>query len=41
MGKQRESSKEAKKQPALSPKEKKALKQAKKQGSTLVPLKPR
>jgi hypothetical protein len=38
MGKVRQSNKEAKKQPALTPKEKKAAKQAKKHASDIVPL---
>lgn len=38
MGKVRQSTKEAKKQPVLTPKEKKAAKQAKKHASDIVPL---
>jgi hypothetical protein len=38
MGKLRQSNKETKKQPALSPKEKKAVKQAKKNAPTTTPL---
>lgn len=38
MGKLRQSNKETKKQPALSPKEKKQAKQNKKNGSTTTPL---
>ncbi|HET7776882.1 MAG TPA: hypothetical protein VFK74_10970 [Azospira sp.] len=38
MGKERHSSKEAKKQPLLTPKEKKAAKQAKKHAGDVVPL---
>ena len=38
MGKVRQSNKEAKKQPALTPKEKKAAKQAKKHQGDSVPL---
>lgn len=40
MGKARESSKEAKKPPAMTPKEKKAAKQVKKHASDVVPLIP-
>lgn len=38
MGKEQKSTKETKKKPVLTPKEKKAAKQAKKQGSGAVPL---
>jgi hypothetical protein len=38
MGKIRKSSREAKKQPTLTPKEKKAVKQAKKHASDIVPF---
>lgn len=38
MGKEKQSSKETKKQPLLSPKEKKAAKQAKKHGSDTTPI---
>lgn len=38
MGKERQNNKEAKKQPALTPKEKKAAKHAKKHASDIVPL---
>ena len=38
MSKARQSNKEAKKQPASTPKEKKAVKQAKKHASDIVPL---
>jgi hypothetical protein len=38
MGKVRQSNKEAKKQPALTPKEKKAVKQAKKHQGDSTPL---
>lgn len=38
MGKERHGTKEAKKQPALTPKEKKAAKQMKKHASDTVPL---
>lgn len=38
MGKEKQSKKEVKKQPALNPKEKKAAKQAKKHASAVVPL---
>jgi hypothetical protein len=38
MGKLRQSNKEARKQPAMTPKEKKAAKQAKKHASDIVPL---
>lgn len=38
MGKEKQSSKEAKKQPLLTPKEKKAAKQAKKHGGDTVPM---
>jgi hypothetical protein len=42
MGKEKQSTKEAKKQPLLSPKEKKAAKQAKKHAAdTMQPLIPR
>ncbi len=40
MGKIRQSNKETKKQPALSPKEKKAAKQVKKHGPVGAPLVP-
>jgi len=40
MGKAKETSKEAKKQPAMTPKEKKAAKQAKKHASDSVPMVP-
>jgi hypothetical protein len=38
MGKVRQTNKEVKKQPAMSPKEKKAAKQAKKHTSDIVPI---
>jgi hypothetical protein len=38
MGKEQKSTKETKKKPVLTPKEKKAAKQAKKQGSGALPL---
>ncbi len=38
MGKARKSNKEVKKQPAMTPKKRKAAKQAKKHASDLVPL---
>lgn len=38
MGKIRQNNKEAKKQPTLTPKEKKAAKQARKHASDIVPL---
>ena len=38
MGKQRQSNKEEKKQPAMTPKEKKAAKQAKKHATDFVPF---
>jgi len=38
MGKLRQSNKEVRKQPAMTPKEKKAAKQAKKHASDIVPL---
>ncbi|HEY3433741.1 MAG TPA: hypothetical protein VGK09_14465 [Rhodocyclaceae bacterium] len=38
MGKARQSNKEVKKQPLLSPKEKKVVKQTKKHASDIVPL---
>lgn len=38
MGKERQNNKEAKKQAVLTPKEKKAAKQAKKHASDIVPL---
>lgn len=38
MGKEQHSSKEGKKQPLLSPKEKKQAKQAKKHASDIVPM---
>jgi len=38
MGKEQKSSKEAKKQPAMTPKEKKAAKQVKKHASDTIPL---
>ncbi len=38
MGKEQKSTKETKKKPLLTPKEKKAAKQAKKHGSGTVPL---
>lgn len=41
MGKVRQSNKEQKKQPALSPKEKKAVKNARKHASDIVPIVPR
>ena len=41
MGKIRQSNKEGKKQPALTPKEKKAVKQAKKHASDVAPIIPR
>lgn len=41
MGKTTKSNKEQKKQPAMSPKEKKAAKQQKKHASDVVPLIPR
>lgn len=41
MSKAKQSNKEAKKQPALNPKEKKAAKQAKKHASDVVPMIPR
>jgi hypothetical protein len=41
MGKMRQSNKEAKKQPALTPKEKKAAKQARKHASDTAPVIPR
>jgi len=40
MGKARQSNKEAKKQPAMTPKEKKAAKQAKKHASDVLPIIP-
>jgi hypothetical protein len=40
MGKAQQSNKETKKQPLLSPKEKKAAKQAKKHGSDATPMVP-
>jgi hypothetical protein len=41
MGKERQSNKESKKKPAMTPKEKKAAKQAKKHASDFVPMIPR
>lgn len=41
MGKVRQSNKEAKKQPAMTPKEKKAAKQVKKHAGDSVPLVPK
>lgn len=41
MGKARQSNKEAKKQPVMTPKEKKAAKNAKKHASDVVPMIPR
>lgn len=41
MGKARQSNKEAKKQPLMTPKEKKAAKQARKHASDVVPIIPR
>ncbi|MGB8338496.1 MAG: hypothetical protein WCD07_07745 [Burkholderiales bacterium] len=38
MGKEQQSNKEKKKQPLLSPKEKKLAKEAKKTGKTMVPM---
>lgn len=38
MGKEKQSKKEAKKQPAMTPKEKKAAKQVKKNAPTIVPI---
>lgn len=41
MGKARQSNKESKKEPAMTPKEKKAAKQVKKHASDIVPIVPR
>lgn len=41
MGKARQNNKEAKKQPVMTPKEKKAAKNAKKHASDVVPMIPR
>ena len=38
MGKEKQSTKEVKKQPAMTPKEKKAAKQAKKHASDVIPM---
>ena len=41
MGKEKQSTKEVKKQPAMTPKEKKAAKQAKKHAPDVIPMTPR